>query len=163
MGRSVSCPRDTLILTFGHYETGETVTQDLIDDGIFEQDQLGDWVDNEHAYDDMIEDFVETCKSEWPSLYEHDAWIGREDHVLMRNRFVKLGMSEYCGLIAYWAVLDEDALHDALYYDGRDMTGLATRWAKQIEAKFIERFGMLRKLGHMSNGEGVYQRLDRAA
>ena len=159
MGRSVSYPSNTLILTFAHYETGEEVTQDLIDDGIYEQDQLGEWIDNEHAYDDMIEDFVETCKATWPSLYECDEWIGREDHVLLRNRFVNLGMSEYCGVIAYWAVLDENLLMDACYYDGRDMTGLATRWAAQIAPTFERYFGSLRKLGHMSNGEGVYERI----
>ena len=158
MGRSVSYPSNTLILTFGHYDTAEEVTQDLIDDGIYEQDQLGDWIALDFAFDDMLEDFIVTCKSEWPSLSECDEWVGREDHVVLSNGLVKMGISEYCGLVAYW-VVEQDDLHADAWYGRPDRTALATRWAKQIEAKFIERFGTLRKLGHMSNGEGVYERI----
>lgn len=161
MGRSVSYPCDTLILTFATYETGETVTQEMIDDGIYAADQLGDWIENENAFDDMLEDLIETCKSEWPSLSEDEKWIGREDHAVLSNGLVRVGISEYCGLLSYWVVARDDVT-DQYGYE-RDMTPLAARWASQIEAKFVQYFGNLRKMGNMSNGEGVYQRIDRAA
>lgn len=154
MGRSISYPSNTLVLTFATYETGRTADADDVAEGYAET--IGEWMDNPFAYDDMIEDFVETCKSHWPSLTACDEWVGREDHALLRNNFVMLGMSEYCGGIAYWIVLREDYLLDRLWYDGRDTTGLARRWAAQIEAQFIRYFGTHVKTGNMSNGEGVY-------
>jgi hypothetical protein len=157
MGRSVSYPHNTLILTFATYETYEAVTQDLIDDGIYEQDQLGDLIPRDYAFDDMLEDFIETCKSEWPSLTECDEWIGREDRAVLSNGLVKMGISEYCGLLSYWVVAQDD-LHADAWYGRPDRTALAEHWARQIEAKFVKYFGTLRKLGSMSNGEGVYQR-----
>lgn len=158
MGRSVSYPSNTLILTFGHYDTTEEVTQDLIDDGIYDEDQLGDWVPREYAFDDVIEDFTETCLSEWPSLSACNEWVGREDNAILSNGLVKMGVSEYCGLLSYW-VIPQDDLEANGYYGQPDRTALAARWAAQIEAKFVGYFGTLRKMGHMSNGEGVYQRI----
>lgn len=158
MGRSVSYPRDTLILTFSTYETAEEVTQELIDAGIYEQDQLGDFIPNDFAFDYLLEDFIETCKAEWPSLRPCDEWLDHEDHAVLCNGLVKIGLSEYCGLVSYWVVAQDD-LHADAWYGHPDRTALAARWADQIRPKFVAYFGRLRKLGNMSNGEGVYERI----
>lgn len=146
MGRSVSYPNDTLILTFSTYETGYEAEAHDVEEGYAET--VGEWIDNEFAFDDVLEDLRETCKSMWPSLYECDEWLDREDHAVMQNGLVQVGVSEYCGLLSYWVVARGDAPE-----------ALAARWADQIREAFTKTFGTLVKLGNMSNGEGVYKRV----
>lgn len=135
MGRSVSMPRDCLAVTFNDVEY------------TYIDDETGEEVDaSEFAYDDLIKDFTQYAPTLWPSLYEADKWIGREDHALLANGLVRMGMSEYCGLVAYWIIAREDIDHPEL----------AARWVRQIEATFEKTFGRYKKIGHMSNGEGVY-------
>ena len=81
MGRSVSYPRGALV-AFSHIED--------------EMDYL-DW-------QDMLDNVRDHAMSLWPSLYEADHWRGREDHVIAANSLVEFGISEYCGLVAYWLV-----------------------------------------------------------
>jgi hypothetical protein len=89
----------------------------------------------------------------FPSLYDCDKWRGREDHILMRNAYVDFGVSEYCGLAAIWIA----ERCDGAYYD-YPRAGRATHWLAQIRTRFLAEFGNLVLDGHMSNGEGVYQR-----
>jgi len=128
MGRSVSYPSNALIVTFNttqHYDEAE-------------------------EYDDLFEDFVNACEAYWPSLRSDTKWLDREDQALLSNRLVRIGVSEYCGMVAYWVVPNEQ---------NPDCFTLAKRWAKQIEEIFVRNFGGYEKVGSMSNGEGVYQKI----
>lgn len=63
------------------------------------------------------------------------------------------------GLVSMWVVPKE-----ATYYSAPGFEVLRDHWIDQIGQRFEEVahacFGEpLKKLGHMSNGEGVYQRL----
>lgn len=108
-------------------------------------------------FDELVDDFRLHLKHLFPSVEPADDWIDREDHVLAENRLARFGMSEYCGLVAYWIVPRESG-----YYADDQIGPLAERWVKSIADKFVAAFGELSKVGSMSNGEGVYRRIDRA-
>lgn len=111
-----------------------------------------DWRDVELDWRQACEDWSEQARRLWPSMWDADDWRGREDHVIARNRLADFGVSEYCGLMAFWLVPRNEAPE-----------ALAERWCAQAFAKLESEFGTLRKRGHMSNGCGVYSRIEAAA
>lgn len=102
------------------------------------------------------EDFIEGIKYRltklFPSLYDADAWDGRETHIILENSFAEIGVSEYMGLVS----LSIRAKPDSYEYSDR-LEELGKQWIANIEKKFLA-LGDLVKLGAMSNGEGVYKR-----
>lgn len=110
-----------------------------------------DWSDGETDWDWIKEDRQAEIQRLFNSFWEADDWLGREDHVLARNRLVNFGISEYCGLMAVWLVVRGD-----LETAGQE--ALAEQWIKSVWPKFRATFGTRHKVGAMSNGEGVYQR-----
>jgi hypothetical protein len=140
MGRSVSYPSNAMIVTFNiipHYYEAEEYCD-------------AEEYDVEAGWDYLIEDLVITCVNLWPSLNLDKKWLGLEDKALLSNGLVRIGASEYCGMVAYWVVPNEQ---------NPECFTLAQRWAKQIEETFVRNFGGYRKVGSMSNGEGVYQKI----
>jgi hypothetical protein len=129
MGRSVSTPSNAQVVTYKSID---------FEDG--------------DDFEFLVDDFRDHLRYLFPSVVSADSWIGREDHVVAENGLAQFGISEYCGLVAYWIVPKEDP------YDGR-LDGIAKRWIDSIEPKFTRAFGEYRKTGSMSNGEGVYQRI----
>lgn len=128
MGRSVSMPSGCTEVCF----------QTLSDDDAFGDD-----------WEDFLDDITTRCIETWPSMYVADEWVGREDHAIVQNAHVWIGVSEYCGLVAIWLkVKDEE-------------NGLSVQWAKRIAPKFAKMFGQLRQIGHMSNGEAVYRKIEQ--
>lgn len=128
MGRSVSTPCNAVAVTYRDVTEIEDAEQ-------FEYE--------------VIEDLREYAKTLWPSLTECDKWIGREDHAVLENGHAYIGVSDYCGLAAFWLVPKDD----------RDYgESLARQWCEQVSAKFIKAFGNLRCIGRLSNGEAVYQK-----
>jgi len=133
MARTVSRPCNATAVAYTHLEY---------------EDEYDDW-----TFDNFVEWFKDTCKEHWPSLEEPNksTWIGREDHVLLENAHAQIGISEYMGLVAVWIV----PVNDDWYYEHN---GLHDHWCAQIEPKFEELFGTLRKIGTFSNGEAVFER-----
>lgn len=106
-------------------------------------------------FDMLIDDFRDQLRVLFPSVVSADHWIDREDHVLAENRLAYFGMSKYCGLVAYWIVPKG-------YHSGDEqIEALATSWVRKAADKFVAAFGELSKVGSMSNGEGVYRRIDK--
>ena len=125
MGRSVSVPYDAEVVAF------KDVTE----------------IQEDWQWSDFINDLQDTIQYAWKSFEEVDKWVGNEDHAIMENQFVQIGISEYCGLASIWVrPVAEDHL-----------VGLAEKFCEQIEPKFKQLFSDYVKLGSMSNGEGVYQ------
>lgn len=135
MGRSVSYASGSEIVLYSYVDnTGD----DYLDQIIFD-----DCVD--YLQSSLIESF--------PSMYESDEWVGREDRALTENRLVYVGISEYCGTISVWVKPKND-------YDAY-VQSFGSRFARQIEdkLKIIVRnaFGVrLSRIGKFSNGESVY-------
>ena len=148
MGRSVSYPSNALIVTFNtiqyYYEADE------YDVEIGVATEIGEELEDPNSWNDLIEYLVNTCEEYWPSLKSDKKWIDREDQAILSNSLVRVGVSEYCGLVAYWVIPNER---------NPECFALATRWAKQIEEVFVRKFGGYKKVGSMSNGEGVYQKI----
>jgi len=130
MGRSVSTPRGAIVC--------------------FEDISA---FDDEFDFEWFIDDLKARVAQLFPSLYECNTWLGREDHVLMRNAYADFGVSEYCGLASIWIV----ERSDGAYYDN-PRAGRAAHWLSQIRTRFEAEFGNLTLEGTMSNGEGVYRR-----
>lgn len=122
MGRSVSYPSNAVVA----YNTWEA-----------DEDADFQW--------DVIDDLVNYAPTLWPSLTPCDRWLGREDHAVLENEHAYVGVSEYCGLVAYWIVAKDTD------------NGLAERWVAQVAPKFVKTFGRLRRLGTFSNGEAIFE------
>lgn len=165
MGRSVSYASGAQVVTFRSFSFESQCGQC---EGTGTTDAMGEeeecpvcdgtgYIESDDDFDMLIDDFRDTLRSMFPSVVEADEWLGREDHVLAENRLAYFGMSEYCGLVSYWIVPKEaDGYSDTLYVEN-----FAKRWIDSISDKFVAAFGELTKVGSMSNGEGVYRRIDR--
>lgn len=136
MGRSVSYAPGSEIVLYSYVEnTGD----DHLDQIIF---------------DDCVEYLQSSLIESFPSMYESDEWVGREDRALTENRLVYVGISEYCGAISVWVKPKTSDYDDYVQSFG-------SRFARQIEDKLKiivkDVFGVrLSKAGTFSNGESVY-------
>ena len=128
MGRSVSYPSNAVVA----YSTFEVDPS---------WDCQGEW-------EDLVDGFRDQVAELFPSMERADKWLGREDHAVMANRHAWVGVSEYCGLVAFWIVPKDDTGHEAL----------SERWVAQVAERFTSTFSTLNRLGTFSNGEGVFER-----
>lgn len=134
MGRSVSYPSGSEVVIYSHF--------DYSDDEYVDQ----------YRFDDCVNELSHLLIKQFPSLYESEEYIGREDRAFVENDLVYIGLSEYCGIISVW-VKPKDQ-----YYD------FGCRFARQIENKLKQIindvFGIrLTKTGTFSNGESIYNRV----
>ena len=137
MGRSVSYPSGAIVAFT-----------------VLEVEDEEDW---DFEYEWLRGDLAERAAAAFPSLAPYDGWRGREDRILMRNAFADFGVSVYGSLVAVWiAERDDGAYWDLEWRTARSPR--AQRWLRQIAARFDALFGDYDCLGHMSNGEGVYQK-----
>jgi hypothetical protein len=127
MGRSVSTPRGAQVVTFDHYEDDD--------------------YEDACAWELMIECKQDRAREMWPSLRPCKEWLGCEDRAFAENRLAYIGVSEYCGVMAFWIVPKEGA------------GALGEHWAAQVSERFCKEFGTMAKVGHMSNGCGVYRKV----
>jgi hypothetical protein len=118
----------------------------------------------EWAYQDefdwLLGDFRSEVLRTFDSAHEDDTWLDLEDHALAANRFVWFGISEYCGVIALWM-----APKDAPYDSPASWEALRDNWMAQAWPKFKKLANScvpepMVRLGTMSNGESVYQRVN---
>lgn len=137
MGRSVSQPRNSIVVAFNTWGKQP-------DD--WDETKLGEWHGGDFEMD-VIWDVQNYAPTLWPSLEECDQWLGREDHAILENCHCYVGVSEYCGMVAYWIVAKDDD----------ERRGLHEAWCRKIAAKFEQTFGKYRKLGNFSNGTAAYK------
>ena len=86
MGRSVSTPRDALLIEY----------QDVL--------EIETWTE----WQDFCEEIMSQAVEHWGEFRRCDGWLGREDRILLENTFAYFGISEYCGLAAIWIAHKED-------------------------------------------------------
>lgn len=106
------------------------------------------WMECGYEFDDAIDSAREALKAKYPSLSDADRWIGREGRVILENKLVSIVVSEYCGLVAISAVVE----------DGYG--ALAERFGNNIDlAPAAAAFGdELVCRGRFSNGEAIFDR-----
>lgn len=110
--------------------------------------------DEHFAADDFdmeLQGWTEMAKSIWPSFYDDEKWLDREDRAVLSNAWARFGVSEYCGLVAIWIV--------AIDQDDASRQALADRWVSQAGEKLRKHFGELRRVGVFSNSEAVFERV----
>lgn len=121
---------------------------------MLEVEDEDDW---DFEYEWLRGDLAERAGAAFPSLVPYDGWRGREDRILMRNAFADFGVSVYGSLVAVWIAERDDGAY--WNFDWRTArSSRAQRWLRQIAPRFDALFGDYDCLGHMSNGEGVYQK-----
>lgn len=107
-------------------------------------------VDLVEAWEDLESDLKSDLQQEFPSLSGSDFWLGREDRVILENRHAYLGLSEYNGVVALWAVPKDD------HRTGR----LSEQWTRSIEKRVrnlaLKGYKVLSSMGRCSNGEQVF-------
>lgn len=152
MGRSVNYHSDAYKVLYTHIEYSET-----------HEDEEGNEVDNDR-YDDQFEwdSFVEMLeyglKEVAPSLEppRKVEWYDREVRKILENNLCSVWLSEYCGLVSLSFVPEEEG-----YSSGKAINGLAERWINQMIPKFQEQINpSLRKVGTMSNGEAIFEKIN---
>ena len=85
MGRSVSTPRNAILVAYRHTEVEDSLEWEFVVEGI-----------------------QESAKSCWKSFDNCDEWLGREDHAILENGLAYIGISQYCGLTAIWLAPKDD-------------------------------------------------------
>ena len=115
------------------------------------------YCDHSEEFKDLLTWIEERVTELWPSFQPADDWVGDELHVIAENAHSIVAVSEYCGLIS----INLGAKYDrqAYFADDSELGGLGEHWRKQIADKFLSTFGEYTKLGTMSNGEGVFQKV----
>jgi len=174
MGRSVSRPLNAQVVAYAHVTSSyycrvcneQADAHDECDgcksEGRVPDIQFDDDLTHMNWDDDMV-NLSAALQRAFPSLRKADRWLGREDHVVLENNLAAVTVSEYCGLVAVCLVPER---RDA--YETRDDDPLSVQWIASAEARFrkivAETFGIeLAKLGTMSNGEGVFKRVEARA
>ncbi len=138
MGRSVSYPGNAQVRVY--------VDVSNFDDGGM------DW-------DWFIENIKESLSSKFPSLKDTEQWLGREDKAILHNNLVYVGVSEYCGLACIWVLPKESEVY---YSDDKYLGGFADTFCCMIEPFIESTFGTHKKVATFSNGESVYQAIEKA-
>jgi len=124
------------------------------------------------SYDDDEDFFYDTISSLCAVIGSVDnrfdaagdnEWIGREGRVISKCSIASIVLSEYCGLCSLAIVPKEDADDDAWEPLKECWEAFATEWSEdfftKLRAKLVEDgFGLLKRLGTFSNGEGVFER-----
>lgn len=126
MGRSVSVPSEASDVAYASFEC------DCEDDASY-------------LFQDAIGNLREIAMKKYPSLSKADRWIGRENHVVLENRYCSITVSEYCGLVAV-------AIVPSAGYS------LSDSWCNKVNLQpLAECFGQaLRSAGRFSNGEQMF-------
>lgn len=157
MGRSVSVPHNAEIVCYRYLEP-EPFVEDLEEGDDIEAHEPTE-LDYQWAFESMLEDLQEYAPTLWPSLVKCDKWLDREDHAVLENDHCYIGISEYCSMVAIWVVPKADEYEASWYADEARKASLSRRWVSQIEKRFRETWGDLRKVATFSNGEAVYEKV----
>jgi hypothetical protein len=153
MGRSVSYPRGAIVAyapTPCDDDYCARCVDAVADCECEPDDQMH--IESQTDWDWLKDGLRMRAKALFPSLWEADDWRGREDHTLARNSLVDFGVSEYCGLMAVWIAPRTDLENAGSKY-------LAARWMAQVTPKFLAEFGEYARLGGLSDGTSVYQKV----
>lgn len=131
MGRSISTHRNAYTTFFTTFESEDD--------------------DSQWEWDNFVGCIQDILSTKYKSLRDADRWVDREDHVILENYVAEISISEYCGGVAIClAPRDTDnPLHEG-------WCGQVYKGFHEILNKYFQ--GYIR-IGHMSNGEGVYQRV----
>jgi hypothetical protein len=145
MGRSVDYLSNATRVLYISYETEY-------------EDEDGNIVDDEFAFDDVKCNVISTIRELFPSFDNvENRWDGNETKIFLENRLIEFGISEYCGLISISARPND-------YANEYGKHGLAEAFINKIWNKLSNELNktqsVLVRVGGFCNGCGVYQKID---
>jgi len=159
MGRSVSTPNNTvakaIVDTMHHGYEWDDENQCYDYDSDFDHDLC------DIQWDDFTYDVIERAKAKWPTLEDvstQNIWAGKEDRVLLQNKFAQIGVSTYCGTTNIWLRHRADD-YDTYYVEDLRTSCLCKNWCNLIHNKFMKEFAEYDEVGRMSDGTGVYKKV----
>lgn len=143
MGRSVNYLSDATRVLYINYE-------------IEYEDEDGQLVDDEFAFDDLKDNCISIIKELFPSFEDADEYEDRETLIILENRIVEIGISEYCGLVSISARPNQ-------YADEYGKRGLAQSFINKIWDKLQKELNnyttVLVRQGGLSDGTSIYAKL----
>lgn len=162
MGRSVNYLNRSLITLFFDVsletdENGKIITLDENDNEVkTEPDQF----DHQFNWDNFFDSVNYSLRKAFNFDYisGKKRWEGNEVQIILENRFIEIGMSEYCGLASVSIRVNETS------EGGKYFNAIAEAYIESIEAELIKvldenvPFTRLNKVGSFSNGEGVFEK-----
>lgn len=142
MGRSVSRPSNACVVVYAYLDR---------------TDDAGDYDAylSQMNFDDAVENLRCDLIAKGKSFSKCDKWNG-EDHAILESSAFYIGVSEYFGLVAVWAVpreRDDDEEREPLI-EGIRAANLEP-WLVDAAGYFGE---TLRHVATFSNGEAVFER-----
>jgi hypothetical protein len=139
MGRSVSFASGSEVILYAHV------------DAVYDDEGNFDDFLSQLAWDDAIENLSSGCLEAFPSLEVCDEWLDREDHAILENKLLYIGVSEYCGLVSIWVVPKDNEYYALGVASANNMKA-------KLEQVVQEAFGVrLNQIGRFSNGEALFQ------
>jgi len=112
-------------------------------------------IEEDYEWSEFKEDIAYRVSEKYPSLSECDKWLDNEDHAILENDLVYVGISENNGLVCLWVAPKYE--YDEYQYE--DNSGLTDQWAKSISKGFTKAFGDYARLGGFSDGTSVYEKV----
>lgn len=106
-------------------------------------------------FDALVDGLREVMREHYPSFEIADHWPERESHCILESDLCQVCISEYMGMVAIDVV-------PRLDHGRYDLEGIATAWCETHALPFIQKtFGQFRKLATFSNGEAVFEEIQR--
>jgi hypothetical protein len=117
---------------------------------VFLNPGLGDERSEEWTWYEFIDDVRNVVREKYRSFAEEDRWIEREVRSILVNRYARVAVAEYGGLVSISLVPTDDALAESW------CATIADAFKQHIHKRYPD--SSLVKLGTFSNGESVYVR-----
>lgn len=130
MGRCVYTPSRAVATAYGHFE-GEG----------FE-------------WENLLCDLSAAISGRYPSFRPAAGWRDREGRIILRSRTCSVVVGEYCGCLSVSLVVDDDGEYRALSHSWAGQ--ISRNWQRLVESTLPN---PMWRVGVMSNGEAVYQRV----
>lgn len=114
--------------------------------------------DYQNNWDDFFDNIKYSLRDKY-GLNECRKWDGNETNIIYDNRFVEIGVSEYCGL-AYVSIRINADNEGRKYFESIALAYIESIWddiLKQFDDNVCH--SRLNKVGSFSNGEGVYSKV----
>lgn len=108
------------------------------------------WMEDGFDFDDAVDCAIDALRAKYPSLEQpsRQRWIGNEGRVILENKLVSIVVSEYCGLVAISAVVEDGygALAER-FGNNIDLTPAAACFGDELVCR-----------GRFSKGEAIFDR-----
>ena len=109
----------------------------------------------------VTENIQESIISEFPEYEYSKKWDGRETAIILTGYGTEIGLSEYCGLATLSIRIDENLL---AYYEEDEYNEQYDKieaWINENWAKISQGYNQYNKIGTFSNGEAVFEPINK--